>query len=1066
MGTESNGPSESVSVWRDLASLLLFLNGLLAAAGTFVDQLQPALPGFVKAVPRPMLLFVALALLGLVVMLQRHRLARFSELKRPEAFHLRPEEHLVGREQDVARLLELLSDERLVFLVGESGVGKTALLRAGLVPRLRQDAAKLPIYVGNWGSDWIEGPRGELVDAVYRALGVAGKGGQEGRITGESVFSYLRELQEKTGRRPVLLFDQFDDYQARHRAKFLSPRGDWISPRTLLRKNPFFLEIGRLLDEQRVQCLFAAREDSFDALDSVRISEPATYRVYRLGKGQVLPLLENVSGGDVVARAQNGWESLKRRLAHDLEKDGSVLPIQMKVALHGLASLEFLTPSHYRRKGGLAGLEAEQIAHAARGVAQAARVNEACVRSVLLAMVDAEARKTLVIPEAALLGLLPEDQRREQVVRTVLGVLETAEIVRVRSDPDSGARAWQLDHDYLCQGVLELHRRAQFWPLLLREAHQAFESAPGLIPRWRRLLDPWTQLQLLFQRLRGRLRYGEASRYAALSGLRLMVSLPVLALLPVWLLWHDITTERQGARLFSEMQPTNIMLNDLTAREAEVLWQLAVSDYRLRRTFLQQALTSNGAAMRFLNRFDRILHAVVGYDVPTRERLARDVLPECYNRRGERWDATLEACVVLVMRLEAKPPLRIPFFLRAMRLALDTGWVNILGTTLAADSEKLSQEQIRQAGSLLLAAIRKGEGTAVAKAIVALTGKLPADLPATAVSSLLGSATGRVQASDAANIASALASLRSALTPGQRVAAVSFILRSLKQRDLLVTDLLARALCELGEAAEIRQGASLLLEAMQRSSNANQMEQPATALASLAGKLPTGVAEKAGAMILKRMKPPEGAVTSLDLGSALAALGSQEQVASAAAILVQQIRSGRPDDEGRSLVVRCLANLGRGVSKPDAAWLASQLLGELDSRASMNELRRFGRAISGLAPELPTPEAKRILKQVIEVFHTHPAPPCEVFEGFVRAETVPELLEVLKWPTCEASTIGLIIDRIGEVGHVSFRSKPVESSTVDIWGFAAWADRNYSGALSRPVRPPAKVQVVEGTGLW
>src|SRR5215203_4651685 len=55
----------------------------------------------------------------------------------PRAF--RTGEPLFGRTREVRELTELLIAERVVLLCSPSGAGKTSLVRAGLVPRLRDD---------------------------------------------------------------------------------------------------------------------------------------------------------------------------------------------------------------------------------------------------------------------------------------------------------------------------------------------------------------------------------------------------------------------------------------------------------------------------------------------------------------------------------------------------------------------------------------------------------------------------------------------------------------------------------------------------------------------------------------------------------------------------------------------------------------------------------------------------------------------------------------------------------------------------------------------------------------
>src|SRR5918998_181257 len=57
-----------------------------------------------------------------------------------ETFEEEHAELFFGRERDVQRLLEILKTSRLLCVVGPSGSGKSSLVRAGLIPRLRAGA--------------------------------------------------------------------------------------------------------------------------------------------------------------------------------------------------------------------------------------------------------------------------------------------------------------------------------------------------------------------------------------------------------------------------------------------------------------------------------------------------------------------------------------------------------------------------------------------------------------------------------------------------------------------------------------------------------------------------------------------------------------------------------------------------------------------------------------------------------------------------------------------------------------------------------------------------------------
>ena len=51
-----------------------------------------------------------------------------------------------GRDSEAAELLRLIKREPLTVLFGQSGLGKSSLLSAGLFPRLRRDDF-LPVYI-------------------------------------------------------------------------------------------------------------------------------------------------------------------------------------------------------------------------------------------------------------------------------------------------------------------------------------------------------------------------------------------------------------------------------------------------------------------------------------------------------------------------------------------------------------------------------------------------------------------------------------------------------------------------------------------------------------------------------------------------------------------------------------------------------------------------------------------------------------------------------------------------------------------------------------------------------
>ena len=126
-----------------------------------------------------------------------------------------------GRQQDLNRLIERISraDCKLTVIHGPSGVGKSSILKAGLVPTLQQTVIghriALPIVVSRY-TDWVK----ELRRALGEAIGdlVFGIGGFESSESdfnqheSERVKAKIQNLVESHNHLIVLVFDQFEEF--------------------------------------------------------------------------------------------------------------------------------------------------------------------------------------------------------------------------------------------------------------------------------------------------------------------------------------------------------------------------------------------------------------------------------------------------------------------------------------------------------------------------------------------------------------------------------------------------------------------------------------------------------------------------------------------------------------------------------------------------------------------------------------------------------------------------------------------------------------------------------------
>lgn len=151
-----------------------------------------------------------------------------------------------GREEEAAELGRRVQRKLLTVLFGQSGLGKTSILQAGLVPRLRPEGF-CPVYVRLDYNPHSPPPSEQIKRAVFRATEAAGKWTKSGTaVAGETLWEFLHHrddvLQDAAGRTltPILIFDQFEeiftlaqtDEAGRRRAQeFLADLADLVENR-------------------------------------------------------------------------------------------------------------------------------------------------------------------------------------------------------------------------------------------------------------------------------------------------------------------------------------------------------------------------------------------------------------------------------------------------------------------------------------------------------------------------------------------------------------------------------------------------------------------------------------------------------------------------------------------------------------------------------------------------------------------------------------------------------------------------------------------------------------------
>lgn len=182
-------------------------------------------------------------------------------------------DRLWGRDEELAALYFLLSAERIVLLHSPSGAGKSSLVQAGLIPRLREtfDVWR-PTRVNQ--EPGVAAPAGRSLNRyVHSAI----LGFEEGipqklrrsaaELAGLTLADYVAGRPKRPGMPPtvVVIFDQFEEVLT-------------IEPLAVSTKQDFFAQLGVLLRDPQIFALFLLREDYLAQLDPYADRVPTHFK--------------------------------------------------------------------------------------------------------------------------------------------------------------------------------------------------------------------------------------------------------------------------------------------------------------------------------------------------------------------------------------------------------------------------------------------------------------------------------------------------------------------------------------------------------------------------------------------------------------------------------------------------------------------------------------------------------------------------------------------------------------------------------------------------------------------
>ncbi len=381
-----------------------------------------------------------------------------------------------GRKHDLDELITRIAKPsyKLIVLYGKSGVGKSSLVNAGLIPKLERTsfegrdvcAIAMRVYT-NWEDELEKSlktltpqPPLPLGEGEQDSLPIGKESENEvllptpsGRgAGGESIISKLRE-KEAQNKRIVLIFDQFEEFffvyynQPTERRRFFEFIGKLLNDSQKLSS----LKVVLSLREDYLHYLLECNQiESMRAIDQDILSKNVLYRVGNLKVEAAKSLIQTLT-----EKSRFYLEpELIGAIADDLKDElGEVRPIELQVVGAQLQQEGIKTLEQYRLLG--ANPKAILVERYLNDViVDCGEENERLAKFLLFMMTDERGTRPLrtrVELEKDLQDLLAEVHGDDSALDLVLEIFVRSGLVVLI--PESPLDRYQLVHDYLAEFI-------------------------------------------------------------------------------------------------------------------------------------------------------------------------------------------------------------------------------------------------------------------------------------------------------------------------------------------------------------------------------------------------------------------------------------------------------------------------------------------------------------------------------------------------------------------------------------------------------------------------------------
>ena len=374
-----------------------------------------------------------------------------------------------GRQQDVNRLIERISrdDYKLIVLYGQSGVGKSSIVQAGLVPALKLQAIgerdALPVLLQVY-TDWARELGRLLAAGLEEVRGVKTPNLASPTTADAALIGQLKRNADRN-LLTVLIFDQFEEF--------------FFVYKDQAKRRPFYDFLQSCLEIPYVKVILSLREDYLHyLLQCERVTDLRAIDCNILDK-KILYYLGNFSPEDAKSVIRHLTERsqfpLESALIDELVKDlagelGEVRPIELQVVGAQLQAEQITTLAEYQLRGPKEKLVERFLEEV---VKDCGAENERAAQLVLYLLTDENNTRPLKTRAELAADLAAEADK----IDLVLEILRKSGLVFLL--PQFPADLYQLVHDYLVAFIRQ-QRGAELIAELEKEREQRKRSEAEL----------------------------------------------------------------------------------------------------------------------------------------------------------------------------------------------------------------------------------------------------------------------------------------------------------------------------------------------------------------------------------------------------------------------------------------------------------------------------------------------------------------------------------------------------------------------------------------------------------